>query len=120
MVDIRSSQIALAGEDQLGEALRRLREQARRATGDELDQIQGLRAQINRRLDLFLGLDMASIDQDPKVREATQRLAVLTLQVSGAVKEMRTVKSAIQQATKVVDIADELLGLLAPAALGLG
>ena len=120
MDDIKPSQTVLMNEDALFDALRRLRDQARRATGDDLDQIQALRGEINRRLDLLLGLDMAEIDQDPKVRAATQRLAVLTVQVGAAVKEMRTVKSAIQQATKVIGLADELLGLIgliAPAAV---
>jgi hypothetical protein len=120
MNDIDPSQAVMMSEDELDEALRRLREQARSASSDQLDQIQALRAAINRRLDLLLGLDMAEIDQDPKVRAATQRLAVLTVQVGAAVKEMRTATSAIQQATRVVGLADELLGLIGligPAAI---
>ena len=55
---------------------------------------------------------MASIDRDPRVREVTGRLATLTIQLSSAVKEMRTVASAIRQATRVIALADEAIGLL--------
>jgi hypothetical protein len=112
MSEVTPSQTAVMTEDELGEALRRLREQARQANTEQLANIHALRADIHRRLDIFIGLDMASIDRNPQVQGVVGRLATLTIQLSSAVKEMRTVASAIRQATRVIALADEAIGLL--------
>jgi hypothetical protein len=112
-IRINPSAIVQMTEDEIGEALRRIREQAKRVkTRKELNQLQELRVQFNNRLDQFIDLHMDALDNHPDVGKIVKDLTTLTLGVTVAVKEMRTFKSAIQKGTKILGYADRILQLL--------
>jgi cell fate (sporulation/competence/biofilm development) regulator YlbF (YheA/YmcA/DUF963 family) len=112
-IKINPSDIAQMTEDEIGEALRRIREQAKRVkTREELNQLQELRAELNNRLDQFLNIHMKALDKHPEVSKIIEDLTRLTLGVKAAVKEMRTFKSAIEKGTKILGYVDRFLQLL--------
>jgi hypothetical protein len=100
-------------EDELGETLRRIREQAKRVkTREQLNELQALRAELNERLDQFLDIHMDALDRHPDVTQIIEELTQLTLGIKVAVKEIRTFKSAVGKGTKILGYVDRFLGLL--------
>jgi hypothetical protein len=109
---ILPSDLTQVTEDQLGDALANLRREARNARGDDLQAIQNQRDNINKRLDQFVALSLASIDADPLLRRKVAELGGLTLEIQRAVRKMQTVKKAINNAVKIVGFADKFLKLV--------
>jgi len=110
--NILPSDLTQVTEDQLGEALANLRREARNARGDNLKAIQDQRNNINKQLDRFVALSLASIDADPLLRKKIAELGTLTLEIQRAVRKMQTVKQAIDNAVKIVGFADRFLKLV--------
>jgi hypothetical protein len=112
---VMPSQLTIMIEDELGDAMMRLRQQMRNpaATAEEVADLASKRDEAGERLDRFLDLEMEAIDNDPKVKAISTKLSGFTVQIGAAVQEMRDIKSAIEKVTDVVTIADEALAFLA-------
>jgi hypothetical protein len=113
--DIRvdSSDVILLSEDQIGEALAKIRTQVQQIKSeDELKSLQKLREDLNNRLNQFLSQDLIALDGHPEVGKITDSLTQLTLGLNVEVKKIRTVQSAIKSGTKILGYADRLLKII--------
>jgi hypothetical protein len=112
-INISPSDIVHMTEDEIGDVLRRIREQARLAdTRKELDKLQELRSELNKRLDQFLNIDMESLDKHPDVSKVTAQLTQLTLAVKAEAQKIRDFTSAIEKGTKVLGYVDSFLKIV--------
>jgi DNA repair ATPase RecN len=112
-LDIAASDLARLTEDEVGNALAKVRAAIKDANEEDLTRLQDLRGRLTKRLDRFVLADLGSIDQDPRIKDVVNQLAELTLNVQTAAREMRTVKKTIDRATEILGYADEFLRILA-------
>ena len=112
-LDVAVSDLARLTEDELGNALARVRAAIKDADETDRTRLQDLRDRLTKRLDRFVLADLGSIDRDPTIKEVVNHLAELTLNIQTAAREMRTVKKTIDRATEILGYADEFLRILA-------
>ena len=91
-LDIAVSDLARLTEDELGNALAKVRAAIKDADEANRTRLQDLRDRLTKRLDRFVLADLGSIDRDPTIKEVLNQLAELTLNIQTAAREMRTVK----------------------------
>jgi DNA repair ATPase RecN len=112
-LDVAVSDLARLTEDELGNALAKVRAAIKDADEANRTRLQDLRDRLTKRLDRFVLADLGSIDRDPTIKEVVNQLAELTLTIQTAAREMRTVKKTIDRATEILGYADEFLRILA-------
>jgi hypothetical protein len=112
-LDVAVSDLARLTEDELGNALAKLRAAIKDADEADRSRLQDLRDRLTKRLDRFVLADLGSIDRDPTIKDVVNQFAELTLNIQTAAREMRTVKKTIDRATEILGYADEFLRILA-------
>src|SRR5512136_1026375 len=112
-LDVAASDLARLTEDEVGNALAKVRAAIKDANEDELTRLRDIRDRLTKRLDRFVLADLGAIDRDPRIKEVVNQLAELTLNIQTAAREMRTVKKTIDRATQILGYADEFLRILA-------
>jgi hypothetical protein len=111
-LDVAVSDLARLTEDELGNALAKVRAAIKDADQADRTRLQDLRDRLTKRLDRFVLADLGAIDRDPTIKEVVNQFAELTLNIQTAAREMRTVKKTIDRATEILGYADEFLRIL--------
>lgn len=109
---LKPSDLSKLTEDQLGDALAKIRQAMYVAKKPDYDELSTMRDKITRLLDRFVALHLAAIDKDPKAKGIVDKLEALTLKTAAAAKEMTTAKKTIDRAGKIIGYATEFLKLL--------
>jgi|MudIll2142460700_1097286.scaffolds.fasta_scaffold50547_1 DNA repair ATPase RecN len=112
-LDVAASDLARLTEDELGNALAKIRAAIKDADEEDLPRLRDVRDRLTKRLDRFVLADLGSIDRDPRIKDVVNQLAELTLNIQTAAREMRTVKKTIDRATEILGYVDQFLRILA-------
>ena len=112
-LDVAATDLARLTEDELGNALAKIRAAIKDADEEDLPRLRDVRDRLTKRLDRFVLADLGSIDRDPRIKDVVNQLAELTLNIQTAAREMRTVKKTIDRATEILGYVDQFLRILA-------
>lgn len=107
------SDVLRSTSDELGDAIRLVRVQALRASGEMRKNLFDAFVQLHARQESLIFENLKGIDADPEIVKAVQALATLTQQIAKVRREMTTAKKAIDGAAKVLGFVDQFLGVLA-------